>query len=62
MGIPHWDELSSVFSLQLKQVSLVNIFLLLVILMCSLFPYDPYSEKKIKFMDRIRIIQLFKYK
>lgn len=46
MGIPHWDELSSVFSLQLKQVSLVNIFLLLVILMCSLFPYDPYSEKK----------------
>lgn len=45
MGIPHWDELSSVFSLQLKQVSLVNIFLLLVILMCSLFPYDPYSEK-----------------
>lgn len=45
MGIPHWDELSSVFSLQLKQVSLVNIFLFLVILMCSLFPYDPYSEK-----------------
>lgn len=61
MGIPHWDELSSVFPLQLKEVSLVNIFLLLVILMYSLF-LMIHIQRKIKFVDRIRVIHLFKYK